>query len=59
VPMRGTWSWNDYWSYPLIVDLEAGTNTIEIGNPGLFTGIGDREGRTADFDHFELAPLLQ
>jgi hypothetical protein len=59
VPMRGTWSWNDFWSYPLIVDLEAGTNTIEIGNPGLFTGIGDREGRTADFDHFELAPLIQ
>ncbi|MFG3341010.1 CBM35 domain-containing protein [Glycomyces sp. NPDC048151] len=59
VPMRGTWSWNDFWSYPLIVDLEEGTNTIEIGNPGLFTGIGDREGRTADFDHFELAPLQQ
>ncbi|MDN3241621.1 CBM35 domain-containing protein [Glycomyces tritici] len=58
VPMRGTWSWNDFWSYPLIVDLEAGTNTIEIGNPGLRTDIGDREGRTADFDHFELAPLL-
>jgi hypothetical protein len=58
VPMRGTWSWNDFWSYPLIVDLEAGTNTIEIGNPGLFTEIGDREGRTADFDHFEIAPLL-
>ncbi|GAA2148022.1 CBM35 domain-containing protein [Glycomyces algeriensis] len=58
VPMRGTWSWNDFWSYPLIVDLEAGTNTIEIGNAGLRTDIGDREGRTADFDHFELAPLL-
>jgi hypothetical protein len=58
VPMRGTWSWNDFWSYPLIVDLEAGTNTIEIGNPGLHTDIGDREGRTADFDHFEIAPLL-
>ncbi|MCD0443113.1 hypothetical protein LO763_05655 [Glycomyces sp. A-F 0318] len=58
VPMRGTWSWNDFWSYPLIVDLEAGVNTIEIGNPGLHTDIGDREGRTADFDHFELAPLL-
>jgi len=57
VPMRGTWSWNDFWSYPLIVDLEEGENTIEIGNPGLFTGIGDREGRTADFDHFEIAPL--
>ncbi|GAB3654439.1 CBM35 domain-containing protein [Glycomyces tarimensis] len=57
VPMRGTWSWNDFWSYPLIVDLEAGTNTIEIGNPGLYTDIGDREGRTADFDRFEVAPL--
>lgn len=58
VPMRGTWSWNDFWSYPIIVDLEAGANTIEIGNPGLYTEIGDREGRTADFDHFEIAPLL-
>ncbi|MEV3936534.1 CBM35 domain-containing protein [Glycomyces sp. NPDC049804] len=57
VPMRATWSWNDFWSYPLIVDLEPGTNTIEIGNPGLFTGIGDRQGRTADFDRFEIAPL--
>ncbi|SDE01987.1 CBM35 domain-containing protein [Glycomyces harbinensis] len=58
VPMRGTWSWNDFWSYPLVVDLEAGTNTIEIGNSGLFTDIGDREGRAADFDHFAIAPLL-
>ncbi|MCC3761478.1 hypothetical protein K3N28_00085 [Glycomyces sp. TRM65418] len=58
VPMRGTWSWNDFWSYPLIVELEAGANTIEIGNPGLHTEIGDRQGRTADFDHFEIAPLL-
>ncbi|MQM25583.1 carbohydrate-binding protein [Glycomyces albidus] len=59
VPMRGTWSWNDFWSYPLIVDLDAGTNTIEIGNPGLFTDIGDREGRAADFDRFAIAPLLE
>jgi hypothetical protein len=59
VPMRGTWSWNDFWSYPLIVDLEAGANTIELGNPGLRTDIGDREGRAADFDHFEIAPLTE
>lgn len=58
VPMRGTWSWNDFWSYPLIVELEAGVNTVEIGNPGLHTDIGDREGRAADFDHFAIAPLL-
>ncbi|HEU5128137.1 MAG TPA: CBM35 domain-containing protein [Glycomyces sp.] len=58
-PMRGTWSWNDFWSYPLIVDLDAGANTIEIGNPGVHTDIGDREGRTADFDRFEVAPLHQ
>ncbi|WP_100445550.1 carbohydrate-binding protein [Glycomyces xiaoerkulensis] len=57
VPMRGTWSWNDFWSYPLIVDLEEGTNTVEIGNPGQYTDIGDRQGRAADFDRFEVAPL--
>ncbi|HLU28765.1 MAG TPA: CBM35 domain-containing protein [Glycomyces sp.] len=59
VPMRGTWSWNDFWSYPIIVDLDEGANTVEIGNPGLHTDIGDREGRTADFERFEVAPLYQ
>ncbi|MEU6858893.1 hypothetical protein AB0B28_08480 [Glycomyces sp. NPDC046736] len=47
-PMRGTWSWNDFWTFPLIVELEAGANTIAFANP---------EGRTADFERFRLAPL--
>ncbi|WP_051815878.1 hypothetical protein, partial [Glycomyces tenuis] len=48
VPMRGTWSWNDFWSFPVIVDLQEGANTITIGNA---------DGFTADFDRFEVAPL--
>ncbi|GAB4004952.1 hypothetical protein GCM10029992_51400 [Glycomyces albus] len=48
LPMRGTWTWNDFWSFPVIVDLEAGSNTITIDNPDDYT---------ANFEHFEVAPV--
>jgi hypothetical protein len=47
-PMRGTWTWNDFWTYPLIVDLVAGRNTIAFGN---------EDGPTAEFERFRIAPL--
>jgi len=47
-PMRGTWTWNDFWTYPVIVDLRRGRNTIGFGNP---------QAPTADFERFRLAPL--
>ncbi|THV24293.1 cellulosome protein [Glycomyces paridis] len=47
-PMRGTWTWNDFWSYPVIVDLRDGANTIVLDNP---------DAPTADFERFRIAPL--
>lgn len=47
-PMRGTWTWNDFWTYPLIVDLVKGRNTIVFGN---------EDGPTAEFERFVIAPL--
>ncbi|HEX2144626.1 MAG TPA: hypothetical protein VHG10_08980 [Glycomyces sp.] len=47
-PMRGTWTWNDFWTYPLILELREGPNTIAFGNP---------EGPTAEFERFRIAPL--
>jgi hypothetical protein len=47
-PMRGTWTWNDFWTYPMIVDLAAGRNTIAFGN---------EDGPTAEFERFLIAPL--
>jgi len=47
-PMRGTWTWNDFWTYPVIVDLVQGRNTIAFGN---------EDGPTAEFERFRIAPL--
>jgi hypothetical protein len=47
-PMRGTWTWNDFWTYPVILDLAAGPNTIVFANP---------DGPTAEFERFRIAPL--
>ncbi|MCC3765760.1 hypothetical protein K3N28_22120 [Glycomyces sp. TRM65418] len=47
-PMRGTWTWNDFWTYPVIVELREGRNTIAFGNP---------DGPTAEFERFRIAPL--
>jgi hypothetical protein len=47
-PMRCTWTWNDFWTYPVILDLRAGRNTIVFGNP---------DGPTAEFERFRIAPL--
>lgn len=47
-PMRGTWTWNDFWTYPVIVDLRQGRNTIVFANP---------DGPTAEFERFRIAPL--
>ncbi|SDD29665.1 hypothetical protein [Glycomyces harbinensis] len=47
-PMRGTWTWNDFWTYPVIVDLREGANTLAFDNP---------DAPTADFERFRLAPL--
>lgn len=47
-PMRGTWTWNDFWTYPVILDLREGRNTIVFGNP---------DGPTAEFERFRIAPL--
>ncbi|WP_035748740.1 CBM35 domain-containing protein [Glycomyces sp. NRRL B-16210] len=47
-PMRGTWTWNDFWTYPVIVELRKGANTIVFDNP---------DGPTADLERFRIAPL--
>ena len=47
-PMRGTWTWNDFWTYPAIIDLRQGRNTIVFANP---------DGPTAEFECFRIAPL--
>jgi hypothetical protein len=47
-PMRGTWTWNDFWTYPVLVDLREGENTIMFANP---------DGPTAEFERFRIAPL--
>lgn len=47
-PMRGTWTWNDFWTFPVLVDLCEGENTITFANP---------TGPTAEFERFRLAPL--
>ncbi|MEU5157134.1 cellulosome protein [Glycomyces sp. NPDC021274] len=47
-PMRGTWTWNDFWTYPVILDLDDGPNTIVFANP---------DGPTAEFERFRIAPL--
>jgi hypothetical protein len=47
-PMRGTWTWNDFWTYPVIVELLEGRNTITFANP---------DGPTAEFERFRIAPL--
>lgn len=47
-PMRGTWTWNDFWTYPVIVELREGANTLTFTNP---------DEPTADLERFRLAPL--
>ena len=46
--MRGTWTWNDFWTCPVILDLSEGRNTIVFTNP---------DGPTAEFEHFRIAPV--
>ncbi|WP_461008410.1 CBM35 domain-containing protein [Streptomyces capparidis] len=49
VTFKNTWSWDDYWTLAVPVDLARGSNTITFGNAAAWA---------PNIDRIELAPVL-
>ncbi|MEU1803148.1 CBM35 domain-containing protein [Streptomyces sp. NPDC019937] len=49
VMFKNTWSWDDYWTLAVPVDLAKGANTVTFANPGAYA---------PNLDRIDLAPVI-